>query len=371
MSLASDYYRHDPSASPLQITAKRYYWRDAAPVPSASWGERYTLVCLNGTGMVKECWEPILESLFKKLSAAGTNNPFIIDEAWAIDWQNHGEAATLNAQLLREPRITAVFEYMDWYPGISDFIVNKIYRPDRKLVGVGHSYGSTALLHLSAEHPTLFTSNILFDTMLHLYPTFEDIALMCGRMFVTFACTRRDVWPSKKAALKDLKVAFKGWDPRQIELFVEHGLVEHPAAKHPYSFKGVTLACTREQEAAIVRGAVNFRKAVCPKYQQVTNTVPTYMCFGEKSDGVPRKCQDALIDPARGRIIQSCRIPDSAHLVVLQQPTACGEALFGFLKNLATSSIEAAPMVSKRYLDQGSSPDSTSGGAVIQMASRL
>ncbi|KAG9036423.1 hypothetical protein FRB95_008964 [Tulasnella sp. JGI-2019a] len=369
MSFISEPHHYSSSASPLQLTAKRYYLAGAV-TNSVLAKERYTLVCLHGSGLTKECWEPVLEVAFNLLSAAGTNAPFIIEEAWAIGWQNHGEAGTLNAELLGQPPLSASFEYTDWYPGIYDFIKTRVHKPECKLIGVGHSYGSTAILLLAEEHPTLFKSMVLFDPMLHIGPKHEEVALQCGKMFVAFACTRRDVWPSKKAALKDLQAhpILKTWDPRQLELFVEYGLMEHTAAAHDYSFKGVTLRCTRDQEAATIRSAVNFRHAVIPRYNQITNTIPTYMCFGDRSDSVPRKFQDALIDPNLGRIILSTRIPKAGHLVVLQQPTACGETLFDFLHHFSdsqalSSNLTLGPVA--RITEE----DKASGGSTAKLAS--
>lgn len=47
----------------------------------------------------KEQWEPVIENLFilqqKKMDRAHR-----IREAWSFDWQNHGDAAVLNRQLL-------------------------------------------------------------------------------------------------------------------------------------------------------------------------------------------------------------------------------------------------------------------------------
>lgn len=48
-----------------------------------------------------ECWEPILEALWLRMG--GVEAPFILDEAWSFDCQNHGEAATLNAETLLQP----------------------------------------------------------------------------------------------------------------------------------------------------------------------------------------------------------------------------------------------------------------------------
>jgi hypothetical protein len=47
----------------------------------------------------KEQWEPVIEKLYKLLQKL--DKAHRIREAWSFDWQNHGDAAILNRQLLK------------------------------------------------------------------------------------------------------------------------------------------------------------------------------------------------------------------------------------------------------------------------------
>ena len=49
----------------------------------------------------KEAWEPVIEYLFTTAEASNTNGPSV-REAWSFDMQNHGEAAALNEEVLKE-----------------------------------------------------------------------------------------------------------------------------------------------------------------------------------------------------------------------------------------------------------------------------
>jgi len=60
-----------------------------------------TLVLLHLTSFHKESWEPILDDLFQLASQSGSKT--LIQEAWAINYLNHGESANLNHQALGEP----------------------------------------------------------------------------------------------------------------------------------------------------------------------------------------------------------------------------------------------------------------------------
>lgn len=97
-----------------------------------------------------------------------------------------------------------------------------------------------------------FSSVILVEPMLspNGAPPIADLR----KSLIKGACERKDVWPSKSHALKDLtaKAHKAPWNRRALELYVEHGLMAHKGAKWEPPYMGVTLACTRDEEA--VRG---------------------------------------------------------------------------------------------------------------------
>ncbi|KAG6840958.1 hypothetical protein C0991_003018 [Blastosporella zonata] len=69
---------------------------------------------------------------------------------------------------------------------------------------------------------------------------------------------RRDVWPDREHAMVAMKKRARTakWDPRIMELFVKHAIVPHPGSYEKETpYRGFTLACTRDQEAAMYRDA--------------------------------------------------------------------------------------------------------------------
>lgn len=74
------------------------------------------------------------------------------------------------------------------------------------------------------------------------------------KKLIKSACERRDVWPNKSYALRDLttKARKSPWDRRALALYVEYGLMAHKGAKWDPPYTGITLACSRDEEA--VRG---------------------------------------------------------------------------------------------------------------------
>lgn len=92
MPLTFEEYRFDPRPQfPFLITMKRYpNLEDEA--------DGSTLILVHGTGFHKEVWEPVIERIFAE-NAKPKGLP--IRDAWAIDAPNHGDAAALNAVLLK------------------------------------------------------------------------------------------------------------------------------------------------------------------------------------------------------------------------------------------------------------------------------
>ena len=62
----------------------------------AAVSNRQSSICTNfiEVSADKEQWEPVITTILAKTSTE-------IDEAWAIDWQNHGQSALLNKETLK------------------------------------------------------------------------------------------------------------------------------------------------------------------------------------------------------------------------------------------------------------------------------
>lgn len=107
----------------------------------------------------------------------------------------------------------------------------------KKIIGVGHSIGAVTMyvcceeefdslmsffrLHLAQTYPGFIHSMTLFDPILFPHDFDRHWAGTVTHL-VSSAYQRRDVWPSKKAAVKDLKTnpMFGTWAQEQIEIFV-------------------------------------------------------------------------------------------------------------------------------------------------------
>jgi len=156
----------------------------------------------------------------------------------------------------------------------------------------------------------------------YLYPLRNEL--------IKSAYQRRDVWPSREYALQDLKSRPRTaiWHPRILELFVEHALRRHPGSYYSETpYNGVTLACTREQEAAMYRDANGPTKPVLD-LNIACARIPVHIIFGA-IDFLPREVHDAVTDPKSGRRFASIsRVQGTGHLVPQQSPVQLGEVIF-------------------------------------------
>jgi hypothetical protein len=111
-------------------------------------------------GLDKEQWEPTIQKLFT-LQSEKSNFPQI-REAWALDWQSHGESAVLNELALKDdPESARTSRHYSsriwllligipltaldlWGYAIAEFLKSDLIAGHR-LVGVGYSSGTVGL----------------------------------------------------------------------------------------------------------------------------------------------------------------------------------------------------------------------------------
>ncbi|KDQ62330.1 hypothetical protein JAAARDRAFT_149140 [Jaapia argillacea MUCL 33604] len=332
---------------PLWITAKRY-WLPAFEANTSD--DALTLILLHSTSFHKETWEPTVQRLFQLVTNAadtgGGGLPVKIREAWVIDCPNHGVSAKLNEVALREPEFFDNFTCEKYARAVHHFLSAgpergaRVDFRSRNLFGIGHSLGSVAmtiLQHLSP--PIKFSAIILVEPMLS--PAGPEWLYGLRSRLVKYAYERRDVWASREHALESLKKGKRTeiWHPKVLELFVEFALRSHPGSDHEFTpYNGVTLACTREQEAAMYRDVEGPTKPVTDLNEACTR-MPVHIVFGDVNDFLPREVHEAVVDPSSGRRFASItRIPKVGHLVPQQAPEQLAEVIF---RCLTTSSMRS------------------------------
>ncbi|KLO12491.1 hypothetical protein SCHPADRAFT_921364 [Schizopora paradoxa] len=203
---------------------------------------RVTLLLAHANGFPKETWEPFLVQLCKKLEGQDV----FVDEAWAIEAVQHGDSCLINQE-----KLGVLFDWSDHSRDLLNFLLR--YLPDssasapphpvhlprlpeevgleriksglagRTLIAIGHSFGGCTSTLAAVNAPNLFSSLVLVDPV--IVPQYNDrtsdvLHLARG------AVQRRETWSSREEAHTLFRSSpfFGAWDPKVLELYVEHGL---------------------------------------------------------------------------------------------------------------------------------------------------
>ena len=176
-------------------------------------------------------------------------------------------------------------------------------------LGIGHSFGGTAMIGAAARRPELFERLLLVDPVVPPPPdaniTAENTPHL--RRLVEGARRRRAHWPSRTAArayCRERKF-FSTWRSEAIELYLLDGM--HEAADG-----SLTLKCPGAVEAAV------FGSSSTVDLFAVAATVltPTTVMWAERGD-FPRAVHEALAKTLpHGRFLTAA----AGHLVPMEEP---------------------------------------------------
>jgi len=334
MSLSVDSFVFDARPKyPLLVTAKRYRGGGDDACPSESNSNALTLVFAHGTGFHKEQWEPTIEELSSILADRGG---IAVREFWSIDCPNHGDAGVLNEETLKWG-YENVFSWTQYTHALQLLLSGQgtglpTDFKSHNLVGIGHSMGAVSLIDsLMAPMPTpVWRSLILVEPM--IVPP-SDRTKAISDVLERGALTRRDIWASKDEAYNVLKERkrFKVWDPRVLRIFCEHGLRDLPSAVYPDKKEGVTLKCSKLQEAATYRDFLGISMAY--RYLKVACTeCPVHVIYGSIDDAIPAFMKDLVVNEvSMGRLASVRRVDGAGHLVVQTHPKELAQSIFAAL----------------------------------------
>jgi pimeloyl-ACP methyl ester carboxylesterase len=196
------------------------------------WGEAGPLVLAHhANGFCAGTWGEVAEALAPRCR-------FV-----AMDARGHGDSSKPE-----DPGAYAWERFVADWVAVADQVAADA--PDgRVALGIGHSFGGSALCMAAAERPQRFASLLLLDPVL-----FEPVsharrmAHAPGEHPAEKSERRRSVWPSREEAVKlwAERPFFAGWTPRARELYARWGLGERADGQ-------VELKCPPAVEAAIFR----------------------------------------------------------------------------------------------------------------------
>ncbi|KAK0472758.1 alpha/beta-hydrolase [Armillaria novae-zelandiae] len=319
------------TGTPLWASLKRY---TKAKLCSQKIQPGYVLILTHGTGFHKEQWEPTMRHLFN-LDVRST-----IREAWAVDCQNHGEAAILNERVLIDhPGVLSIYDYVDALVALRRDLLGKSnpdYTERDKFILVGHSAGTVAcVLALSSFNPSSIT---MYDSLILVEPPIHHPSAIVHHtaMFkaISTITKRHDVWASRDEARSWFRKRFpwKAWDPEVLDTYVDHGLRALPTAFYPDKSDGVTLSATWVDENAAYSKDSGSATTALWNLNTLCGVLPVHLIYGARNDLFSREIQDSIVNTAEGRKFASItRVAGAGHWVVQEAPKQMAEALWKIL----------------------------------------
>ncbi|EMD37002.1 hypothetical protein CERSUDRAFT_155418 [Gelatoporia subvermispora B] len=311
-----------------------------------------TLFVAHANGFPKEIWEPALLKLVEAHEASGAT--YDIDEIWAWEAVNHGDACIVNAA-----NLCGIYDWRDNTRDILHFLLH--YLPasaspsvlpthlprlsnsiaqsriqhgfnDRMIVGVGHSFGGCTTAYAALIHPQLFSSLILIDPIIFPYEGEGTLDPRLGvpdsinrNTNVVGAIQRRDRWTSREEALRLFGATpfFAAWDPEVLKIYVECGLYDAPDGSVRLKMPGI-------QEAVVF-------SEMLAKYE-VWELLPSLDERIELRWVIPRQLIPRIFN-IRMRMIwrrpansTNIIIENSGHLVAQETPMALAQDICSFLQ---------------------------------------
>ncbi|KAJ6474777.1 hypothetical protein C8R45DRAFT_907264 [Mycena sanguinolenta] len=287
-----------PAGTRLKMTAKRYFTQQ-----SSANIDGITLLFGHGVGAHKEVWEPIIEEIFL------LHKHPRVREAWALDRQDHGDAALLNYEELARNRPDGVPSY-EWSEAIAAFACSSRMKGHR-IATVSHSAGAISMVGASKF---VDKTNNPFVAMILVEPSMVAAELdpyeEGGIMPLTAAIRlRKDTWPSRGAAHQWMLSRFPWsiWDPRVLRAHIDHGFKNTPDGN-------VRLKCNKFHEAnAFMDKEAHFDSV--DQVRRVCRTLPFHVVWGNRDDIVPEAGKGSISDRSQGRFVASITKMEGGHMV--------------------------------------------------------
>ncbi|KAF3909791.1 hypothetical protein ABW21_db0200853 [Orbilia brochopaga] len=312
---------HDDDRPQLVVN---HYRPVANPEPRAG---DLTLIVAHANGFHKEMYEPFLEYLTLKYEELGGR----IRGIFIAEMFCQGESGVINEKKLGGE--------VSWFDHTRDLLSLIQHFPDdivRPIAGIGHSMGGAQLFRLSQMHPTLMSCVIGVDPVIMPPPKSDAPA---SANFGPMSARRRDIWPSRDAAIKFFKSRpyYNTWDEEVLNLHMDMGLRRVPTALYPdvSAIEGgadaVTLTTTKHQEVfTFFRMAEKTRMDPIHMFNWLGDMkIPVCYIQGKNSvinwgDGNKRK-MEATPQPCEMHLV------DTGHLVPLEKPRECADVAAEYL----------------------------------------
>ncbi|KAI0087618.1 alpha/beta-hydrolase [Irpex rosettiformis] len=293
-------------------------------------------------GQHKESWFPTLEHLFSIQASSplpsNASTTRSIGEAWVMDSQNHGYSGILNERAwMGRPEGVAATE---WARGAQVLLRSGLIQ-GTSVIGIGHSAGA-GMIVLAAHHYPLnaspsFSSIIIIDPGIFSPATISSIKSTNGPLIqiTNYTKTKKDTWDSREAARAWMvkRLPWSRWNPKVLDLFIEHGLRDLPSATYPAKTRGVTLSTPIAQETA---GYTHYESAheSLSSLASVCEVMPVH-CIWAGLDGIVNEdMRREIMDESQGRrMASSVTIRGAAHPIPQEKPAVLASAIWNAIQS--------------------------------------
>ncbi|KAH0826887.1 Alpha/Beta hydrolase protein [Lanmaoa asiatica] len=305
-----------------------------------------TLILTHGISGYKELYHTTITRL---LSLKDTT--YDIREIWSIDFPNHGEAATLNRRLLDEHKVNGERQgfdgtctTMDFAAYLHAFLALPRFR-GHNVVGMGHSGSCTVWVHALTKfaHVQLNALILLEPTLMFPFMSPTDPRMIHGAANVRGALAKRDTWPSRTELKRWLttngKSIWNRWDPRVLDLYVEHAFEEVVRPEGQGSH--ITPRLRKDEEASLYTCLAHTIEpsqlaAVCTALNGVGKR-GVHIIWAEFEEFISKTAKADILDAAEHRIATQRTVMGSGHLVPHLKPDALGDAIHEVLGLIGSS----------------------------------
>jgi len=186
-------------------------------------GDRPLALLHHATGFCKGVWAPIAEALSRRFRVI------------ALDARGHGDSAQLEG--------AAAYAWPEFARDLEAAAEALAGQHGPVALGIGHSFGGTAMLGAGRARPDLFERLVLVDPVM----PHASMASADGENRLAAGARRRKTeWPSLATARAKWgeRRVFRAWSPEVLDLYALDGLRERADGS-------VTLKCPSTVEAVI------------------------------------------------------------------------------------------------------------------------
>jgi len=274
----------------------------------ADWGGDGPLALLHhATGFCKGIWAPIALQLRQHFRVI------------ALDARGHGDST--------KPDPAAPEAYHWDHFALDLLALARILAPEhggRVALGMGHSFGGTAMFGAASRQANLFERLVLVDAVIpppagHAQPHAARGSgeRARGRSMVETARRRRSRWPNREAARRRWaqRPIFSSWTPDALDLYVLDGLRDCEDGS-------VALKCPGEVEAKVFANVLSVD--IAPMAQRVQ--AQTLWLWARRGD-FPRAQYDFLAARQASARVETL---EAGHLVPMEQPQLVAQTALRF-----------------------------------------